>query len=422
MKDNLIKTSTLIFLSVLTGNVFSYFFQVTMGRMLGVQTFGEMNALFSVMAIFGVPFASITNFLAKKISHYHALELSGRANALILKSYKNLFLAGAAMLLAGILFSGYISECLKFDSAIPVAMLFLIGFVSIMSPVNTGILQGLHKFGMLSFMAVGASVFRYVLCTVFVIIGLQLYGVLAGTLLTALLIGYISFIPIGRHLKKGHDASEKAGDAQSAIFPIFAANVSFAILSQSDVIFVKYFFTPHEAGLYSSAAIIGKAVMYLPGAIVISLFPMVASNKAREEGTLHLLLKALAATLLLSGGGAAVLYLFPGPVVSVFFGDKFAPAAHIVGFFAIAMMPLAVIIVLMNYNMAKGGRYFSYIMLAGSILQIMGVLYFHSSVTDILKVILYVGLLCMVMLFSLLAAEYYKSKMQNLGLCATSGK
>lgn len=407
MKDNFLKSSSLLFASMMVANFFGYLFQITMGRMLGVQIFGEMNALFSILIIFGVMYESISNVLAKDVSHYHALDLYKRANSLIIKSYKTLLISGAVVLLAGLVFSKYISECLKIDSALPVILLFISVFVFIIIPINTGILQGLQKFGMLSFVSAGTAILKYVFCVIFVIAGTQLYGVMVGTILSALVVGWISYMPIKKYLATGHDTGRQQVESPSAIFPILIANISFALLAQSDMVLVKYFFTPHEAGIYSSAAIIGKTVMYLPGAIVISLFPMVASNKARDKGTLHLLLKALGITVLLSGSGAVLLYLFPEFIVSAFFGSGFAPAVHIVGLFAIAMMPLAVITIIMNYNMAKGGKYFSYVMLSCSLLQIGGIIYFHADITNVLKVILCTGLSCMAMLFFLLAAEYY---------------
>lgn len=388
-----------------------------------MQTFGEMNALFSTMIIFGVPFASITNYNAKNISHLHALGKNKQANDLIIKSYKNLFIAGVIIVFLGASFSEYISEYMRIKSITPILLLFLSILVSIIIPINTGVLQGFQRFKMLSFLSAGAGLFRYVICVALVVAGFGLNGIMVGTILSVLLIGYISFIPIKRHLKIGRDSIEQdGGNSLSFAIPIFLANLSFAILTQGDIVLVKYFFTPHEAGIYSSAAVIGKAIMYLPGAIVISLFPMVASNKARAEGTLHLILKALAITLLLSGGGAVILYLFPDVIVSIFFGDRFTSAIPIIGLFAMAMLPMAVIMIVMNYNMAKDGRYFAYVMLACAAIQIAGIIKFHDSLVTVLKVILYSGLFCMIVLFMLLAIEYYRGKIYNLASSITSNK
>lgn len=416
-KDSLLKNSSIIFIGTMVVHVFTYLFQITMGRMLSVQTFGEMNALFSTMIIFGVPFASITNYIAKNISHLHAIGKNKQANDLIIKSYKNLFIAGAIIVFLGASFSEYISEYLKIKSITPILLLFLSILVSIIIPINTGVLQGFQRFKMLSFLSAGTGFFRYVICVALVVAGFGLNGIMVGTILSVMLMGYISFIPIKRHLKTGRDPikhDEGNSLSLSFVIPIFLANLSFAILTQGDIVLVKYFFTPHEAGIYSSAAVIGKAIMYLPGAIVMSLFPMVASNKAKAEGTLHLILKALSITLLLSGGGAVILYLFPDLIVSIFFGDRFTSAIPIIGIFAIAMLPMAVIMIVMNYNMAKDGRYFAYMMLVCAAIQVAGIIKFHDSLVSVLKVILYSGLFCMIILFMLLAIEYYRGRLYNL--------
>jgi O-antigen/teichoic acid export membrane protein len=380
-----------------------------MGRMLSVQTFGEINALFSMMIIFGVFFASITNYISKNISHFHALRKDKKVNYLVTKNYRNLFMIGFVIVLLGVTFSKYISEYLKIESLIPTVLLFLAIFVSIIIPINTGILQGLQRFKMLSFLLAGTGFFRYIICVAFVVAGTGLNGIMIGNILSVLLMGYISFKPIGRHLKTGKESIEQGdADSLSLIIPIILANLSFAILTQGDIVLVKYLFTPDEAGIYSSAAVIGKIVMYLPGAIVIPLFSMVASNKARGEVTLHLVLKALALTILLSGGSVIIFYLFPRQIVSIFFGERFLSAIPIIGLFAIAMLPMSAIMVVMNYNLAKGGRYFAYAMLLCAIIQTAGIVIFHNSLNSILKVILYSGLLCAMTLFLFLAVEYYK--------------
>lgn len=414
LKDDLFRSSSIIFIGSLVVNIINYLFQITMGRMMSIQTFGEMNALLSVMMIFSVPFASITNYIAKNVSHLYTLGKNRKANDLIIKSYKNLLIAGLFIVILGSLFSKDISEYLKIESIIPIILLFLSILVSIIIPINVGVLQGFQRFKMLSFIPACTGFFRYLICVGLVAIGIGLNGVMIGHLLSLLLLGYSSFIPISRHLKIGNDKiKEGEVDPLSFVVPIFLANLSFVVFAQSDVVLVKYFFDPHDAGIYSSAAIIGKAVLYLPGAVVMSLFPMVVSSKARDEGTLHLILKALAMTLLLSGGGAIILYLFPEEIISIFFGRKFSSAVPLVGLFAIAMLPMAIMMIIMNYNIAKGGRYFAYVMLLCAVIQTGGIIRFHDSLVSVLKVILYSGLLCTVILFSLLAVEYYRGRVYN---------
>ena len=413
MQDNLIQSSFLLFVGIMVGNVFNYLFQVTMGRMLPVHTFGEMNALLSIMVIFSVPFASITHYLAKNVSHFCAIGEKKAANDLIIKSYKRVLIAGAIFVIIGAFLPEFIKINLKIDSVIPILLLFLAIFVSMVIPINTGVLQGLLNFQNLSILSAGSGFLRFILCVLSVIGGLGLNGIMAGISTAAALMGYFSFRPIRKHFVFGREPIVQDKEQVSLILPIVIGNLAFALLTQVDVVLVKYFYPPHDAGIYSAASIIGKTVMYLPGAIVLALFPMVASNKARDEATLHLILKALAITLLLSGSGAIILYLFPGEIVSIFFGNRFISAIPIIGLFAITMLPMAVVMILMNYNIARGKKYFAYVMLICAFIQIIGIINFHDSPVIILRVILYSGAFCMMTLFLMLTFEYYRSRLYN---------
>lgn len=381
-----------------------------MGRMLTVQTFGEMNALFSMMVILGIPFASITNYLAKNISLCCATGNEKFANYLIISTYRKIFLFGFIAFLISLPLAQPISGALQIQSSIPVMLLFLSILISLILPVNTGILQGIQAFKSLSILFAGSSLSRYVICVTLVFLGMELNGIMIGSILAVASMGYMSFTPIRKHLKNGKDSNIPEGvEKGSLMLPILMANMSFALFTQSDIILVKYFFSPQEAGIYSSASVLGKAVMYLPGAIVTSLFPMVASNMAKNKGTLHLLLKSLAITCLLSGGGALILFMFPETIISFFFGERFVAAAPIIGKFAVAMLPLAIVLVIMNYNLAKGSKIFPYIMLAFAIIQISAITLAHNSLGEVLNVIFYTGSGCAVALLLMLTFEYFHS-------------
>ncbi|MBF0457105.1 MAG: oligosaccharide flippase family protein [Nitrospirae bacterium] len=408
---SLLKSSSLIFAGLMIGSIANYLFQVTMGRILTVTMYGELNALFSITAIFGVPFASLTTYLAKSISHDHAIGRNDSIKLVIKKAYKSIGIAIVVIFLIGGLFSGFTSERLKMDSIIPVLLLFLYIGISTVTPVNMGILQGLHNFRMISFLSAGGGVLKYLFGVALVALGLGLNGVMAGMIIAGILVGYLSFIPIKKEMKPPDGPAMINDDNNSTplsfFIPVIVANLAFAVLTQSDIIMVKYFFSPEDAGFYSSAAVIGKTVMYIPGAIVLALFPSVASSKAREEGTMNLILKALALTVLMSGGGALVLYFFPGQVISVFFGGKFAQAAHLIGLFAIVMLPMAFIMVLMNYNLARGSCMFVYIMIFCSLFQVAGISVYHNSLKSVLRVILLSGSLCGLLMFIALGIEYF---------------
>jgi len=112
----------------------------------------------------------------------------------------------------------------------------------------------------------------------------------------------------------------KIDDLLSYAIPVFLANVCFAILTQVDLILVRHYFPPTEVGIYASAAVLGRAIMYMPASLILALFPMVAEAHTRNQKSYHLLVKASAYTVVLAGSGTLLYILFPRFIMGLLFG------------------------------------------------------------------------------------------------------
>ncbi|WP_420264250.1 hypothetical protein [Candidatus Magnetominusculus dajiuhuensis] len=98
--------------------VTSYLFQVTVGRKPTVTMYGEMKVLFSIAAISGVPFTSLTTYLAKKhISRDHAL-----GERVVKKACKSIVIAAVVIFLKGIAQIRFLNESPHFLEVIEIRL------------------------------------------------------------------------------------------------------------------------------------------------------------------------------------------------------------------------------------------------------------------------------------------------------------
>jgi len=346
-----------------------------------------------VMAIGSVPLVTVTNYLAKKVSHHLALEEPALANQLILTSYKWVLRAALGVALVVAVFPHVLGDILQLPSVVPVFFLCAAFVANAAIPVNIGLLQGLHRFGLLSFFSVGYPALKLLLAVLALYLGWELNGVMGAITVSALVAVVATFLLIRPVFAAGFaPTDQEVRHVWVELWPLFLGNTAFSLISQLDMVLVKSLFDPHQAGIYSSAAILSKALMYLPGALVMSLFPMVAASKAKQESSFHLLLKALGLTLLLSGSGAVVLYFFPEWVVGFLFGNKFLEATSLIPTFVVAILPVAFLMVLMTYNLAWGGRLAAPILALGAGVQALGFYLFHESLAQVLWVMFFVNL------------------------------
>jgi O-antigen/teichoic acid export membrane protein len=78
-------------------------------------------------------------------------------------------------------------------------------------------------------------------------------------------------------------------------------------------------------------------------------------------------------------------------VIKTFFGARYTEAAVVLRYFGLAMLPMALLLVLMNYFVAKGRSLFSYVMFLGAFLEIGMILLFHGSLLSVIWSLLGAG-------------------------------
>ena len=173
-------------------------------------------------------------------------------------------------------------------------------------------------------------------------------------------------------------------------------------MTQMDMVLVKYYFTEQEAGYYAAASILGKAMMYLSGAISLALFPIAAEEHSRGKDSAGLLFQAVGLTILVCIVGALFYFIFGEWIITLLYGESYESAGKILKYFGIAIAPMGVIIVAEHYLIARGRVLFVYLFIVMAPLQFMMVALFHNSLLIVLLVVGIVGLLHAVLGFGLL--------------------
>jgi O-antigen/teichoic acid export membrane protein len=130
------------------------------------------------------------------------------------------------------------------------------------------------------------------------------------------------------------------------------SNLAFVALTQFDYILVRVFCSAEQASQYAAAAVLAKSVLWLPVGIVIALFPTVASHAARSRTSRHLLFQSLGMALITSGLVAGALAAGAGVWIRLLYGPKFAEAAPYLGWLSLIYLPMALVLVVDNYQLA----------------------------------------------------------------------
>jgi len=408
LKDKFLRASTLLFIASMVANIFNYVFQLTMGRVLSTEDFGLMNSLFSLLLITSLPFMTIMTVLAKYVSAFMVEGVYDKIKGLLVRAYKNILSIGLLLLFVFVCLSFLIKSFLRMESVVPIVLLGVAVFTSLVLPINTAFLQGLQKFRPLSVVSGSLGPAKFVFCLAFVLLGLRVNGVFWGLILTNIAIFLISYAPLRSIIKSTSTSTVKIDDLFAYAVPVLLANLCFAILTQVDLILVRHYFPPTEVGVYASAAVLGRAIMYLPASLILALFPMVAEAHARNQKSYHLLTKALTYTIGLAGSGTLLYILFPSFIMGLLFGGKYVEAASLLGLYGFAMLPMGLLLIFINYNLACTNVKFIKYLVFVTCLQIFLIVFFHQTLTKILWIIFACGTASvMTILIGLILESHY---------------
>jgi len=253
--------------------------------------------------------------------------------------------------------------------------------------------------------------FRIIFCVALVLAGFKLNGALMGMVLASAATWLVTFLPLREVVILPAGSGRMGGHLsfRSAI-PVLIANLAFVVMTQMDILLINYYFDSHQAGLYAAAAILGKAVMYLPGAIIIAMFPMVAENDSRQQGSAHLFINALALTGGLSTAGALLYFLFADWIMLLLYGQKYQPAVELLRYYGFAMLPMALVMVAEHFLIAKGRVIFAYVMILAIPFVLLAAQAYHGQLIDMVYILGACGWGLAMVGFGVISMQYWHGR------------
>lgn len=398
--EGILKQSSVIFLAVAVFNIVSLLYQLYMVRALSPIDYGILNSLFSILMIISIPSSTLQTVVTKYISHFYAVDDHDRINLLLRSFVKKTIVFGLIIFLVLMLGSKYVSSFLQISSPLLIMMLGLVTFFSVILPLAQGGLQGLQRFGSLGVSMILNGCLKLVLGILFVSSGFGVMGAmgaLAISTFAALLLAFALLVSVlkrplsldSKRLMFESEASDNSIDF-TEIYKYFYATATvflcYMLITNIDIILVKHFFDPSDAGYYSISQMVGKMILFLPIAITMVMFPKVSRLYAQEKSSKSLLTKSLLYSGLMCGSAAIVCIFFPGMVIKLLSGEEHIVCIPLVRIFSVTMVFFAMVYTLLFYQLAIHCLNFIRSLIFLTVLQAIMIYLFHQSLMQILYI------------------------------------
>jgi len=399
IKDEFATQGSIMVMAMGVVNLCSLLFHLFMVRNLATIDYGILNSLLAMFMIISVPTATIQTVIAKFVSHFQAQGDIEKTKFLIKHLGVRIFISACILFLVIVITRGFLTDFLRLPGNHLVVLLGVSLMVVIIVTVFLGGLQGLQEFGFMGSNMVISNGLKLILGFILILLGFRVVGALIAILVAVAVQLLLAFISLRRslYLRLKVIASQiKANRNVSSInltqiynffFPVALAHFCFMILTNSDVLLVKHFFSPTDAGDYSVASMVGKMILFLPGAIGIVMFPKTAKLHAEQKSPTAFLNKSLFYSGSLCVAVGLVFIIFPRILVMLLSIDKvdvFIPLARV---FVIAMTFFAFLYIIMLYNISIHNLIFLYALVLSVLAQVVLVWFFHDSLLQVLSIV-----------------------------------
>ncbi len=384
-----LKQAGFLFAATSLGSAMNYLVHFFTSRMLGPAEYGVFASLNSFFLLISTPLGILTLVTAYYLAQFEARGEVTRSGSLLIAISKWVILIGV---LAGIVISigsPFLAAFLQIPSQTPILVVAVTFLVAALMNVLMGALQGLQKFFAMGIGTIVGTVLRLAIAVGLVALGLGAAGALAAFGLANLITVAFALVILAPLLRRPffaqcpeHGLTLREVLAYAGL--VLVGTTCLATLTNTDVMIVKHYFSPAEAGQYAAASVLAKIILFFPGAITAVLFPKAAERFALQQDSSRIARQAAAAVGGLCGSLAILYFLTPDFLIRLLFGQGYESAVPLVGPFGATMALYALISLQITYYLSIHKTRYIYLLTGSTLLLATALLLFHNSLLEVI--------------------------------------
>ncbi len=408
--DVFLKNNLLFFAGSMLVAFFNYLFYPVLSRFINLADFGEVQVLISLSAQLAIFLGGLSLVTVTMVANWEDKE---ECSIIISLIQKLMLLLSFFLFIFVIVFSQTWKSFFNFSSYLPFISLAFLLPLGVVFTIRTSVLQGKNDFKSLAVANLIVAIGRLFLAIILVYIGWRTLGAITGIVLAQIIgLGYVVLktrkyllhYSSWRETYLKHKANIKSG--LKYIFFVFLGLGLMTFLYSGDVLIVKHYFTPDEAGLYSGISIIAKIIFFATASFTAVLLPNLKLKNTLAENK-KLLFRSLVLVGLVGLVAVILFLLLPKFVISVLIGSRYLPAAYLLSRLSILMLIVSFINVFLFYFLALRKYFFVVILALGIGVMLLFSYLFHSGLETIVNNILVAAILVLLGLGIFSLKKYY---------------
>jgi len=410
-----------MFIGISLFNLFNLLYHFFMVRRLAPIDYGQLNALMALFMLITVPANTVQTTITQFVSVFQARSQHRQTRDFLKHFLLVMVTAAFFFFLAIALGSSFLSSFLQISSRGVILLTGVILFFAMIAPIPWGGLQGLQKFGLLTFNLILNGGLKLLVGVLLVAGGWGVLGAMGSIAIAYFATTFLSLLQMWFSMRKKveraypqanpvGDDSPSFSEAYRYFFPVGMTLLCFMVLTQIDLILIKHLFTPIEAGYYSIAQMVGKMILFLPLPVVMVMFPKVSLLDAQKKGTFPVLIRSLMAAGAFCVMGILISHLFPDRITQMLTGNVYPECGPLIRLFSINMTFFSLTFILLYYHLATRRNIFLYPLSLLTVIQVGAIALFHETMIQVLYIVGAAGFCLLGINFYLAYRPYHRGK------------
>ena len=378
-----VRAGIVLSIATLVLNGAAYMYNVACIRYLGSSVYGDVAAMLALFALVSLPLGSVQSLLAREVAQLPSIAVG----PLLRRSTGIAAGIGLGLITVGVVLVQPIEELLNVESSEVVLAGISAILFAVVAAVLYGFLQGALRFHALGLTYAVSGLARPVFVVPALLLGFGATGALLVNTLAGFLAVAIAAVALrGLWRLEAREPPPHLNRRQMVV--LLVGSLAFASLTNVDVLLAAYFLPADVVGIYAAAALVGKAVLFLPSAVVMVLLPKAASRAAAGITPRRILLASAGVTTGLALAATGVLALVPESLIVWAFGGDYRESTALLGWFGLAMTAAALVNVYLSVYFAERDARFPLLVLGAAVAQVVLVSLWHPNARSIVLVTL----------------------------------
>src|SRR3984957_4706268 len=373
-------------------------YNVVTARLLGPTGFAHATAVYTILMLLSSITLSFQVVCAKYVAKSATEEERSNVFATL---HQRSWIAGLGIGVLLFVLKGPITSYLNLPNPFLISLLAVGTAFYIPLGVRRGYIQGIHAFGALAINFMLEGVVRLGGVFLLIELGLGVRGAVLASVLAVIITYFIALPSPSITSLSFRGLKMSSGEGLQAI-AFFAGQT---VINNFDIVLVKHFFPPVEAGVYAAVALVGRLVNMCAWSVVNTMFPVSARAGGEEHDGSQVLFTSLLMVFLILSCLIFGLWMIPSFLWKTLFGAQFEMGnygmlASLLILYAITAGIYSLSSVIITYEMSRKIANTSFMQLAFSGALALGGYLLHQTLRQVILVqfVLMIALLFVLMI------------------------